>query len=117
MSNAFKDWKMGKPQVFILAGIAEISRGSRSDSDDHPRIGFSKHPHPGGCARRDVIAMCFHVLCDPLPGSKSWVVPNPGCSSLSRLDPGLISLIPDGIKKQTDKIESLKAMSFMTRKC
>jgi len=42
--------------------------------------------------------MDAHALFDPLPGSNSFSVPTPGWSSLSRLDPGLISPIPAGIK-------------------
>jgi hypothetical protein len=35
---------------------------------------------------------------------------NPGYSSLSLLDPGLLAAIPAGIKKREDEIEFLKAM-------
>jgi hypothetical protein len=54
--------------------------------------------------------MDVRALCDPLPGSNSFATFNPGCSSHSLLDPGLLAPIPAGIKKHADKIESLKAL-------
>jgi hypothetical protein len=53
--------------------------------------------HPERRARRAGKNMDVRALCDPLPGSNTFICDaNPGWSSLSLLDPGLISSIPPG---------------------
>jgi hypothetical protein len=44
---------MRKSQIFIPEGLQKLAggRGSRLAGDEHPRLGFLTHPHPGGRAR------------------------------------------------------------------
>jgi hypothetical protein len=102
-SNAFKDWKMGKRQVFIPVGITDISRGSRSDSDDHPRLKSRDIRTPEGVQERSVSPRTSTPSATH-SGVESIGMPNPGWSSLSRLDPGLISPIPPGSRNKPTKM-------------
>jgi hypothetical protein len=89
---------MRKLKIHIPEGITEISRGSRSDSDDHPRVAIRQASAPRRACQNGGNTTDDKALCDPLPGSNRLVTPNPGCSSLSPLDPGLPSPIPAGIE-------------------
>jgi hypothetical protein len=105
---------MRKPKIFIPAGITDISRGSRSDSDDHPRFRVPTDPHPGGCARTVGIITDVRSLYDPLPRSNSYATQTPGgrLPHGGILDPGANFSDPSGIKKHAVMIESLKAFRF-----
>lgn len=50
--NNFRKWRMGKQQIFIPVGLTDISRGSRSDSDEHPRLEIQNIRTPEGVQER-----------------------------------------------------------------
>ena len=108
-SNAFKDWRTGKQQVFIPAGIADISRGSRSDSDEHPRLELQNIRTPEGVQERAVSPRTTSPssthsgvgsVWDAKPRVVVAIAPRPGANFSD----------PSGIKKQREMVESLKAL-------
>lgn len=77
---------MGKQQVFIPAGITDISRGTRSDSVDHPRLESRSTRTPEGLQASPRVVVT--------------VATRPGANFSD----------PSRIKKHGDKSESLKAL-------
>ncbi len=78
--------------------MKEISRGSRSDSDDHPRLMCQGIRTPEGVPASTVPPRESATSATPCWGRIQGEYEHPGYSSLLLLDPGLISSIPAGIK-------------------
>jgi len=100
---------MGKQQVFIPVGITDISRGSRSDGDDHPRLEFQSIRTPEGVQERSVSPRTFAPSATHSGVDTIWDA-KPRVFVAVATRPGADFSDPSGIKKQADHVESLKAL-------
>src|SRR6478752_3931277 len=83
-----------RSSILDPGGIVEISRGSRSDRDDHPRIPILKDLHPERCAG-SVESNTTATLPRPAAGVGFLLTSHPRVFGRNTgLDPGLISTIP-----------------------
>src|SRR5436190_17457006 len=107
--NAFKD-SVSVVQFLIPAGIVEISRGSRSNSDDHPRVPIPKDPHPERCAG-SVGSNTTATLPRPAAGVEFLLPYYPRVFGREyRPRPGANFHDPSGIKSRPAIGQSLKAL-------
>jgi hypothetical protein len=103
---------MGKRLIFIPVGIIDISRGTRSDSDDHPRLGYQTIRTPEGVQEESLSSRTFAPSATPAGGEFKICDVRPRVVVAFAPRPGANFSDPSGIKQQANKVESLKALDF-----
>jgi hypothetical protein len=113
-SSAFKDWRMRKPQIFILKGLQMIARGRGAIATTTPGCDFKASAPRRACKNgpqspRTSAPSATHFgveyICDAKPRVVVAIAPRPGANFSD----------PSGIKKQRDKVQPSKALVLSHR--